>query len=68
MEAGDTFGRPQGLTTVCRAVPSGVMLGFVERHLFTSSTSQQHLGTITAGAAELLGGNLECGQQDGSRV
>jgi len=51
MEAGDTFGRPQGLTTVYRVVPSGVMLGFMERHLFASSTSQPHLGTVTAGAA-----------------
>lgn len=50
MEAGDIFGRPQGRTTVYRAVPGRVMLGFMERHLFTSSTSQ-HLGTITAGAA-----------------
>lgn len=52
MEAGDTFGRPQGLTTVYWAVPSGVMLGFMGRHLFTSSTSQ-NLGSGTACAAGL---------------
>lgn len=48
--ADDTFGCPQGLTTVYWVVPSGVMPGFRERHLFTNSMSQ-HIGTGATGTA-----------------
>lgn len=48
--AGDTLGRPQGLTTGCRVVPSRVMPGFREKHLFTNSMSQ-HFGRGATGTA-----------------